>query len=134
MESAAEKPEISAATSPSTTADQQTAENVDERKRRRSAWMTGAVAIGALVLEPELLPGIAIGMAAVAVPKLFPGISERIRPAVRSVWRAAQQAVAKGREKTKALSGATAHGTDQTDSRDQAATDAEASHGAGHPA
>ena len=59
--------------------------------------MTGAVAIGALVLEPELLPGIAIGMAAVAVPKLLPGISERIRPAVHSVWRAAQQAVAKGR-------------------------------------
>src|SRR4051812_40077409 len=105
MESAAEKPEISAAT-PSTTADQQTTENVHERKSRRSAWMTGAVAIGALVFEPELLPGIAIGMAAVAVPKLFPGISERLRPAVHSVWRAAQQAVAKGREKTKALSGA----------------------------
>ena len=77
-------------------------------------------------------------MAAVAVPKLFPGISERIRPAVRSVWRAAQQAVAKGREKTKALSGATAHGIDQVsvDSNrvDQAASDAEASRGAGHPA
>src|SRR5205085_10985574 len=127
MESAAETPEISASTSPTTTADQQTAENVDGRKTRRSAWMTGAVAIGALVLEPELLPGIAIGMAAVAVPKLFPGISERIRPAVRSIWRAAQQAVAKGREKTKALSSATAHGIDQ------AAPDAEASHGAGHP-
>lgn len=138
MESAAEKPEISASTSPSTTGDQQTAENVDTRKRRRSAWMTGAVAIGAVVLEPELLPGIAIGMAAVAVPKLFPGISERIRPAVRSVWRAGQQAVAKGREKAKALSGAAAHGVDQATADqapvEQGTSDAEASHGAGHPA
>jgi hypothetical protein len=109
MESAGEKPQSSTDQNPVPAATESTAGHADDRGRRRSAWVAGAIAVGALVLEPELLPGMAIGIAAVALPKLFPRLAARVRPAVQSAWRATQDKLSKGRDKARALGGATAH-------------------------
>jgi hypothetical protein len=47
----------------------------------------GVVAVGAAVLEAALLPGIALGVAAVAAPRLLPKMGSALGPAFRSTVR-----------------------------------------------
>ena len=68
------------------------------RKARRRGLAATAVAIGAVLLEPELLPGIVIGAAAAMAPKLFPRVAAYLRPVTQTVQGAAQMALDKGRE------------------------------------
>jgi hypothetical protein len=65
--------------------------------QRRGRIVAAAVAIGAVLLEPELLPGIAIGVVAAMAPKLFPRATKRLRPLGQSMRRTAEDALAKGR-------------------------------------
>jgi hypothetical protein len=65
--------------------------------QRRGRMVAAAVAIGAVLLEPELLPGIAIGVLAAMAPKLFPRATERLRPLGQSMRRTAEDALARGR-------------------------------------
>jgi hypothetical protein len=66
--------------------------------QRRGRVVAAAVAVGAVLLEPELLPGIAIGVLAAMAPKLFPRATERLRPLGQSMRKTAEDALAKGRE------------------------------------
>lgn len=49
-----------------------------------TAATVGAVAVGAALFEAALLPGIAIGVAAVLAPKYLPKIGEALAPMFRS--------------------------------------------------
>lgn len=62
--------------------------------------VTAAVAVGvaAAMLEAELLPGIAIGAAAMLVGKMFPRIARAFRPVAKTVVRAGVAVADKGRE------------------------------------
>ena len=81
----------------------------EARRKRRRGMMTTAVAIGAALLEPELLPGIAIGLAAVAAPKLMPRIASRLRPLGEAMRRLSEHALARGRELTRMTKERVAH-------------------------
>lgn len=62
--------------------------------------VTAAVAVGvaAAMLEAELLPGIAIGAAAIMVGKMFPRIARAFRPVAKTVVRTGVSVADKGRE------------------------------------
>jgi hypothetical protein len=70
----------------------------EEHGNRGVAWLTGAAAVGALLIEPELIVGMAIGAAAVAAPKLWPKLAREARPLADSARRALREAVEKGRQ------------------------------------
>ena len=44
----------------------------------------GAVGVGVLVLEAALLPGVALGVAAMAAPKFFPRLGSALDPLFKS--------------------------------------------------
>jgi uncharacterized membrane protein len=48
---------------------------------------------GAAVIEAALVPGLAIGAAAVLAPRVLPGLGRRLRPAMRAAARRARAAV-----------------------------------------
>jgi hypothetical protein len=56
------------------------------------------VGIGALVFEAALIPGIALGVAAMLVPKFLPQIGNALNPLVKSTVRGAYRAGRKTRE------------------------------------
>jgi hypothetical protein len=55
----------------------------------------GVVGVGVVMLEAALLPGVVLGVAAVAAPKYFPRLSSALAPifrgAVRGVYKASQK-------------------------------------------
>ena len=65
----------------------------EQDKREQDDGLSGAVAavvvvaIGAAVFEAALLPGIALGVAAVAAPKYFPKLGAALNPLFRSTVR-----------------------------------------------
>src|SRR5215472_7005428 len=65
-------------------------EAVDDRGDLVATVATVAViGVGAAVFEAALLPGIVLGVAAVAVPQYFPRIGEALNPLFRSTVRGA---------------------------------------------
>jgi hypothetical protein len=56
------------------------------------------VAVGALVFEAALIPGIALGVAAMLVPRFLPQIGGALDPLVKSTVRSAYRAGRKTRE------------------------------------
>jgi hypothetical protein len=56
------------------------------------------VAVGALVFEAALIPGIALGVAAMLVPRFLPQIGSALDPLVKSTVRSAYRVGQKSRE------------------------------------
>jgi hypothetical protein len=64
-----------------------------------SAVVTTLIAgVAVAVLAPELLPGMALGIAAVAAPKILPTLANIIAPLARTVVRAGYKTAVKTRE------------------------------------
>ena len=70
----------------------------EQKQTRRGRFVAGALAVGAVLLEPELLPGIAIGLAVAVAPKLGPRVAGYLRPAAQKAQSMAGSALARGRE------------------------------------
>ena len=76
----------------------------EQDKREQDDGLSGAVAavavvaVGAAVFEAALLPGIALGVAAVAVPRYLPKIGSALNPLFRSTVRGTYKLVQKSRE------------------------------------
>ncbi|CAN2535891.1 hypothetical+protein [Methylocapsa aurea] len=58
----------------------------------------GAVGVGVLVLEAALLPGVALGVAAMAAPKFFPRLGSALDPLFKSTVRGAYKISQKTKE------------------------------------
>ena len=56
------------------------------------------VAAGVAIFEMALLPGLVLGVAAMAAPKYLPKLSEALGPAFKSTVRGARDALADARE------------------------------------
>ena len=56
------------------------------------------IGIGAALIEVEWIPGILIGIGAMLAPKLIPGLTDAMRPVVRSAIRGGYSAATKTRE------------------------------------
>ncbi|MDQ2763549.1 MAG: hypothetical protein M3Y22_08710 [Pseudomonadota bacterium] len=68
-------------------------------EQTRSELATAAVVgVAAVIIEAELLPGILLGVAAMMIPKLFPGVSDLARPMIKSTVGLAYKAMAKTQE------------------------------------
>ena len=66
------------------------------REQTRSELATAAVVgVAAVLIEAELLPGILLGVAAMMVPKIFPGLTDFARPLVKSTIGLGYKAMAK---------------------------------------
>ena len=66
------------------------------REQTRSELATAAVVgVAAVLIEAELLPGILLGVAAMMLPKIFPGLSGLVRPVVKSTIGLGYKAMAK---------------------------------------
>src|SRR5271169_4219739 len=63
-----------------------------------AAATVGVVAVGAALFEVALLPGIALGVAAMLAPKYVPKVAEAMTPMVRSSVRGAYKLGQKTRE------------------------------------
>ena len=61
------------------------------------AATVGVVAVGALLIEATLLPGIAIGVAAILAPKYLPKLGSRLQPLFASTVRGAYKVGRKAR-------------------------------------
>ena len=76
----------------------------EQDKREQDDGLSGAVAavvvvaIGAAVFEAALLPGIALGVAAVAAPKYFPKLGAALTPLFRSTVRGTYKLIQKSKE------------------------------------
>ena len=65
-------------------------------EQTRSELATAAViGAAALLIEIELLPGILLGVAAMMIPKLFPGVTNFARPLMKSTIGLGYRAMAK---------------------------------------
>jgi hypothetical protein len=71
-----------------TTAEATMAEN-KRSDASTTAAVVGVVALGALVFESALIPGMALGVAAMLVPKVLPTLGEDIQSAFRATVRGA---------------------------------------------
>jgi hypothetical protein len=78
--------------------DEAQAQASGRRGRRRWTLVGGALAVGAVLLEPELIPGMALGLAVAAAPKVAPRVMARVRPWTEAARRAAEGVVARGRQ------------------------------------
>lgn len=63
-----------------------------------TAATVGVVAVGAVIFEAALLPGLALGVAAVLAPKYLPRIGSALNPLFRSTVRGAYRVGQKSRE------------------------------------
>ena len=76
----------------------------EQDKREQDDGLSGAVAavvvvaIGAAVFEAALLPGIALGVAAVAAPKYFPKLGAALNPLFISTVRGTYKLIQKSKE------------------------------------
>jgi len=57
-----------------------------------TAAVVGVVAVGALIFEAALIPGMILGVGAMLVPKVLPRLGESLQPAFRSTVRGAYKA------------------------------------------
>ena len=57
-----------------------------------------AVGVGVALLEAELIPGMLIGVGAMLVPKLLPGLKDVLRPLAKTAVRAGYTTAIKARE------------------------------------
>jgi hypothetical protein len=62
-----------------------------------TATVVGVIAVGALIFEAALIPGMILGVAAMLVPKVLPRLGESVQPAFRATVRGAYQAGKKAR-------------------------------------
>ena|SRR5579872_2819527 len=62
-----------------------------------SAATIGVVAVGAIIFEAALLPGIALGVAAALAPKYLPKLGDRVQPLIDSTVRSAYKFTRKAR-------------------------------------
>jgi hypothetical protein len=68
-------------------------------ERTRSELAAAAVVgIAAVIIEIELLPGILLGVAAMMIPKLFPGLPDVGQPLVKSTISMAYKAMTKAQQ------------------------------------
>ena len=76
----------------------------EQDKREQDDGLSGAVAavvvvaIGAAVFEAALLPGIALGVAAVAAPKYLPKLGAALNPLFRSTVRGTYKLIQRSKE------------------------------------
>jgi hypothetical protein len=75
-------------------------EDLGELVREERGGLMTTIVTGAAVaiLAPELLPGMAIGVAALLAPKVLPVLGTAVRPLVRTVVRAGYSAAMETRE------------------------------------
>jgi hypothetical protein len=71
--------------------------NPEEQSSLVSTLIIGGVIA---LIEPELLVGMAIGVAAVAAPKLFPALATALRPLIKTTVSAGYSVVTTAREWT----------------------------------
>ena len=57
-----------------------------------TAAVVGVVAVGALIFEAALIPGMALGVAAMLVPKVLPRLGEGLQPVFRATVKGAYKA------------------------------------------
>jgi hypothetical protein len=57
-----------------------------------TAAVVGVVAVGALIFEAALIPGMILGVAAMLAPKALPKLGEGLQPAFRATVRGAYKA------------------------------------------
>jgi hypothetical protein len=62
-----------------------------------SAAAIGVVAVGAIIFEAALIPGIALGVAAALAPKYLPKLGDRVQPLIDSTVRGAYKFTRKAR-------------------------------------
>jgi hypothetical protein len=77
---------------------QETQEDQDNGGLNKTVATVVVVAAGAALFEAALLPGIAIGVAAVAVPKLYPKIAAGLTPLFKSTVRGTYKLAQKSKE------------------------------------
>src|SRR5262249_38962935 len=67
---------------------------------REGPNLATAVVVGGAIaaLEPELIPGILVGVGATMVPKLLPAVGTILRPVVKTVVKVGYEVVASARE------------------------------------
>lgn len=69
------------------------------QERTRTELATAAVVgLAAVIVEIELLPGILLGVAAMMIPKLFPGLPELGRPLIKSTIGLGYKAMAQAQQ------------------------------------
>jgi hypothetical protein len=68
------------------------------KEERGGLMMTVVTGAAVAILAPELLPGMAIGVAALLAPKVLPVLGTAVRPLVRTAVRAGYSAVMETRE------------------------------------
>lgn len=73
-------------------------EAVEENEFGTRVATVAAIAIGAALIEVELIPGILIGVGAMLAPKFFPKLGTALRPMVKGAVRAGYALVDKTRE------------------------------------
>src|ERR1700744_6140092 len=70
----------------------------DEGVRNKAVATVAVVAVGAALFEAALLPGLAIGVAAVAAPKYLPRLGAALNPLFKSTVRGTYKMAQKSRE------------------------------------
>ncbi|MBR0799732.1 DUF5132 domain-containing protein [Bradyrhizobium jicamae] len=74
-------------------------QNVDEGNGiNKTVAVVAVVAVGAAVFEAALLPGLALGVAAVAAPKYLPKLGNALNPLFKSTVRGTYKFAQKSRE------------------------------------
>ena len=76
----------------------QTQENQDDGGTARAVAAVAVVAVGAAIFESALLPGIALGVAAIAAPKYFPRLAGALNPLFKSTIRGTYKLAQKSKE------------------------------------
>ncbi len=84
------------------------------------------VAVGALVFEAALIPGIALGVAAMLVPRFLPQIGSALDPLVKSTVRGAYRVGQKGQEMIAGAEGHVDNLVAEDEAKAAAAEDAQA--------
>ena len=59
--------------------------------------VVGVVAVGAVIFEAALIPGMILGVAAMLVPKVLPNLADGVQPAFRATVRGAYKVGQKAR-------------------------------------
>ena len=73
-------------------------EGEEDSGLRTAVATVAVVAVGAAVFEAALLPGIALGVAAVAAPKYFPRLAGALNPLFKSTVRGTYKLAQKSKE------------------------------------
>ena len=81
-----------------TTEDTEAHEAHDESVVGKAVATVAVVAVGAALFEVALLPGIALGAAAVAAPKYFPKLGAALNPLFKSTVRGTYKLAQKSKE------------------------------------